>query len=71
MPPLADVTEAEAAMLTSYVQGGGKLLVVTDFTINTPQLDTVMAACGMTRQAGLLVEDQCGTTIPTGIRRPI
>ena len=54
--PLADVTEAEAAMLTSYVQGGGKLLVVTDFTINTPQLDTVMAACGMTRQAGLLVE---------------
>lgn len=54
--PLADVTEAEAAMLTAYVENGGKVLVVTDFTINTPRLDAVLAACGMTRQEGLLVE---------------
>lgn len=54
--PLADVTTDEAAMLTSYVENGGKLFVVTDFTVDTPNLDTVLAACGMTRQEGLLVE---------------
>lgn len=54
--PLADVTADEAAMLTSYVENGGKLFVVTDFTVDTPNLDTVLAACGMTRQEGLLVE---------------
>ncbi|UWP68457.1 Gldg family protein [Subdoligranulum variabile] len=54
--PLADVTEDEAVMLSAYVEGGGKLLVVTDFTISTSHLDTVLAACGMTRQEGLLVE---------------
>lgn len=54
--PLADITEGEASMLTSYINNGGKLLIVTDFTINTPRLDAVLAACGMTRQEGLLVE---------------
>lgn len=54
--PLADVTQEEADMLAAYVAGGGKLLVDTDFTLETPNLDSVLAACGMTRQPGLLVE---------------
>lgn len=54
--PLADVSDTEASMLTDYVENGGRLLVVTDFTINTPHLDGVLEGCGMTRQAGLLVE---------------
>ena len=54
--PLADVTAEEAALLGDYLTGGGKLLVATDFTIETPNLDSVLAACGMTRQTGLLVE---------------
>lgn len=54
--PLADVTAAEAERLSAYVEGGGKLLVVTDFTVNTPHLDGILEACGMTRQPGLLVE---------------
>lgn len=54
--PLADVTAEEAALLGDYLAGGGKLLVATDFTIETPNLDSVLAACGMTRQTGLLVE---------------
>lgn len=54
--PLADLTAEEASMLMAYVEGGGKLLVVTDFTVETPNLDGVLAACGMTRQEGLLVE---------------
>lgn len=54
--PLADVTADEAATLSDYLEQGGKLLVVTDFTVNTPNLDAVLSACGMTRQSGLLVE---------------
>lgn len=40
--PLADVTADEAAMLSNYVEQGGKLLAVTDFTVNTPNLDAVL-----------------------------
>ena len=54
--PLADLTEAEAALLSDYVTGGGKLLVVTDFTTATPRLDEILKDCGMTRQDGLLIE---------------
>lgn len=54
--PIADVTAEEAALLSDYLTGGGKLLVATDFTVETPNLDAVLAECGMTRQPGLLVE---------------
>ena len=54
--PLADLTEAEATLLSNYVTGGGKLLVVTDFTTATPRLDEILKDCGMTRQDGLLIE---------------
>ena len=53
----ADLTEAEAALLSDYVTNGGKLLVVTDFTTDTPRLDAILESCGMTRQAGLLIEN--------------
>ena len=39
------------------VTNGGKLLVVTDFTTDTPRLDAILESCGMTRQAGLLIEN--------------
>ena len=55
--PLADLTEAEAALLSDYVTNGGKLLAVTDFTTDTPRLDAILESCGMTRQAGLLIEN--------------
>lgn len=54
--PLTDLTAAETALLSEYLTEGGKLLAVTDFTVDTPNLDSLLAACGMTRQAGLLVE---------------
>ena len=54
--PLADLTEAEAALLSDYVANGGKLLAVTDFTTDTPRLDEILQSCGMTRQDGLLIE---------------
>lgn len=55
--PLADVTAEEADALTNYLEQGGKLLVATDFTVETPHLDALLSSCGMTRQAGLLVEN--------------
>lgn len=55
--PLADLTEAEAVLLSDYVTNGGKLLVVTDFTTDTPRLDAILESCGMTHQAGLLIEN--------------
>ena len=54
--PLADLTEAEATLLTEYLTAGGKLFVTTDFTVDTPRLDSLLASCGMSRQPGLLIE---------------
>ena len=54
--PGADLTDAETTILTDYVANGGKLFVATDFTTDTPNLDTLLAACGMARQPGLLIE---------------
>ena len=54
--PGADLTDAEAALLNEYVANGGKLFVTTDFTTGTPNLDSVLADCGMARQPGLLIE---------------
>ena len=54
--PGADLTDAETTILKDYVANGGKLFVTTDFTTATPKLDSVLAACGMNRQPGLLIE---------------
>lgn len=54
--PGADLTDAETSILKDYVENGGKLFVATDFTVDTPNLDSVLAACGLSRQPGLLIE---------------
>lgn len=54
--PGADLTDAETTILKDYVANGGKLFVATDFTTATPNLDSVLADCGMSRQPGLLIE---------------
>lgn len=63
--PLTDLTEAEAQTLTAYLQGGGRLLVTTDLTVNTPRLDALLAEAGLTRQPGLLIETD-GNYYPYG-----
>lgn len=63
--PLTDLTAAEAATLVAYLQGGGRLLVCTDLTVETPNLDSMLAAVGMTRQPGLLIETD-GNYYPYG-----
>ena len=54
--PGADLTDAETTILKDYTANGGKLFVATDFTTSTPNLDAVLADCGMRRQPGLLIE---------------
>lgn len=63
--PLTDLTEDEAALLTEYLLGGGRLLAATDLTVDTPRLDALLAEAGMTRQPGLLIETD-GDRYPYG-----
>ena len=54
--PLNDLTDAEATLLTDYIQKGGKLFAATDFTADTPKVSAVLALAGLSAQPGLLVE---------------
>ena len=54
--PLSDLTAEEAVQLADYMANGGDLLLCTDFTVQTPQLDSLAAQWGLHRQEGLLVE---------------
>ena len=54
--PLNDLTDSETALLTDYIQKGGKLFAATDFTTDTPNLTSVLALTGMEAQPGILVE---------------
>lgn len=54
--PQVDYTAADTAALRSYLQNGGRLLVVTDFTVDTPDLDALLAEYGLARQPGVLIE---------------
>ena len=67
--PGADLTDAETTILKDYVANGGKLFVTTDFTTGTPNLDSVLADCGMARQPGLLIETDTDH-YPTATPRP-
>lgn len=54
--PLTDLTAAEAKTLTEYLTAGGRLLITTALDAETPNLDSVLAAAGLSRQTGLLIE---------------
>lgn len=46
----------ELGQLRSYLNNGGRLLVLTDSYYSTPNLDALLAEFGMTRTEGLVVE---------------
>lgn len=59
--PASDFTGPEGAvdeigMLEEYLAAGGKILLTTDAYYSTPNLDAVMAAFGLSRVDGLIVE---------------
>ena len=53
------VPEDAAALLIikTYLENGGNLFVTTDLTVDTPKLDALLAEYGMTRQEGLVIEN--------------
>ena len=46
----------ELGQLRTYLNGGGRILVMTDSYYNTPDLDSLLAEFGLTRTEGLVVE---------------
>ena len=68
--PQADLGAADIETLRSYLANGGRLLVTTNFLVETPMLDALLQEYGMSRQAGMLVETAPPTT-PTATAAPI
>ncbi len=61
LDPQSDLTGAgdlvdETAALEKYLAGGGKLILLTDPEIATPNLDSVMAEYGLSRVDGTVIE---------------
>lgn len=54
--PQVDYSADSIALLRSYLEGGGRLLVTTSLTYDTPNLDALLAEYGLSRQSGLLVD---------------
>ena len=57
--------------IKTYLENGGHLFVTTDLTVSTPNLDALLAEYGMTRQEGLVIENDLSlihisSNIPTG-----
>ena len=46
----------ELGQLRTYLNGGGRILVMTDSYYNTPNLDSLLAEFGLTRTEGLVAE---------------
>lgn len=55
--PQSDISETERDTLLAYLAGGGKMLMVLDYTENEqPNLAAVAAQYGMTLEAGIVLE---------------
>ena len=55
--PQTDFSSLDADALRGYLSTGGCVLVTTDLTVDTPNLDAVLAEYGMSREPGLIVEN--------------
>lgn len=56
----ADGLVDEAGQLADYLDGGGKVLLITDAYYDTPKLDAVMERFGLSRVPGIVVEGNSG-----------
>ena len=57
LEPQKDLTEHETQLLNDYLANGGKLLLFSSLTeTDMPNLDAILAAYGMSRSGGLIVE---------------
>lgn len=62
--PTSDLTAAEAETLTAFIDGGGKVILVTDVknydTESMKNLTAVAEHCGLTAYDGVVLEDNTG-----------
>lgn len=58
--PTVDYTEADLTLLRAYLDQGGRLLVLTDPSVSTPNLNALLAEYGMSPMEGLVVEGDAG-----------
>lgn len=56
--PQTDFSADDIAAVKTYLDNGGRLLVTTGMEISTPNLDGLLAEYGMSRQPGLLIENE-------------
>lgn len=54
--PTVDYTAEDIAILRSYLDNGGNLMVITDSSVSTPNLNGLLAEYGLSAMPGLLVE---------------
>lgn len=55
--PQADLLPLDVDAISNYLKNGGSLFVTTDLTVSTPNLDALLAEYGMSRQEGVVVEN--------------
>ena len=64
--PTADLTEAEANLLISYLETGGRMLLLTSVrTEEMPYLDYVLSAYGVAWEDGVIVEGNSNYYVPS------
>ena len=54
--PTVDYTTDDVQLLRNYLSGGGKLILLSDSSVSTPNLNALMAEYGLSRLDGLVVE---------------
>ena len=54
--PTVDYTTDDVQLLRDYLNGGGKLILLSDSSVNTPNLNALMAEYGLSKLDGLVVE---------------
>lgn len=64
--PVSDITKAEEEVLTSYLENGGRMILITGISAaETPNLSEVMSGYGLAAVQGLVVEGDANRSIPS------
>ena len=64
--PVSDLTDRERDVLVSYLEQGGRMLLITGITAaRTPNLDQVLAGYGVSAVQGMIVEGDSNYSIPS------
>ena len=64
--PVSDLTGREREVLTSYLEQGGRMLLITGITAaKMPNLDQVLAGYGVSAVQGMIVEGDSNYSIPS------